>query len=1222
MSMHSTLAFLVKERRLDDKKRRWIRTNIQKRECVSYVPVDENKTHYQMCHELLESRVEPESEDENGICRCGRKRKDHTTTGDYVRSSDYRVFSEKFPTDVCVEMVNSDMMQLRPMAFPPKQIVRIAADTDPDCLRDLVDFWRVPKANYMLALYGNSRGQTTEILDAVGSFMDILLTLCTSDPSLYEVGLRLCKPVASSLLPTSEIIPVAFQQWSSINQKTKEFLLLATASGQTLDVNDTTGVLPPDIQDSDKGFFLLADYGVDSPVQTYNYVFPIPLRTRMEDVLRQHTHDHQSQGSLIVLVGGAFPDLAAAHGALLSGVPVIVIRNSGGAADVLVDLMDRTEKQVEESVVNEQGKTIRRSRTVADPSWLQSLVKEQCRVKLDEADYRRYQSQIGRVVLNCLSRRHLLTICDVTPPKSPPPTLLIEAAVEAFVKGLPYEDGVVFVKKNIYQLPTESSEHPVKMAQQQFQACLIRVAIRLERADILEVVVNQGFVTEAEAVSNNLWTDSKDLTDFYAFKHREQYVKEIVADQRDVSELSVVQHLFLWAVLNNKLSLALHFWKRGTDQVTNGLIGQHLSTHMADLSPDGEKTNSFQQQASEFESLAIGTLRECYRQDPKEAMRILTRPASPFPITPMEAAVWFGVMSFIAEPASAAYLNSVWEGQDSTGSNTHHTGAQKQNGCKTFWAAPRTKCAVSSFFYVLFLALYGHVLIFELGRELSPWDIVLVIWVTSYILEEIITDSSRSDKVCTRIAAHFSDPWNYVDAAALGVFVVGFILHAVPGPYAMHEVGRVFLCLDYLVFFLRLLKSLTANRSIGPMLPMIWNMLGDLIPFLVILFVFVFAYAVTSEALLHPGTDWHPLYLLFLPRAGFWPIFGEYGLEAADGSEDCVANKSWYTIGGGSTCPSRVGSHVVPVLLGLYILITNVLMLNLLIAYFNNSFNAVNERSNVWWAWLRCGLLREYHGRVPVPPPFTLLYRLARAKGAQPREDGYLLRVQARSDDDWGEVVMMAARVEPSRAFRGEEDLLEVIDLDDFRFTSLGNSNEAPVDSSKVWEATRAAIHLASKAKPQDNAGTQPGSPSSSDRQKAQDMADLLTRLEKKIEYNKVQLKAMTSVLDIVGSRLRPAEDGSGDQSRGPNSAREHANHNAEGDGPVTPGLSSVVSPAGATRGTNQPDGSNGSSSEGAGDGDVLRANRPQPEAREESPSRTSTAREPKSAWDNEDTAE
>ena len=50
---------------------------------------------------------------------------------------------------------------------------------------------------------------------------------------------------------------------------------------------------------------------------------------------------------------------------------------------------------------------------------------------------------------------------------------------------------------------------------------------------------------------------------------------------------------------------------------------------------------------------------------------------------------------------------------------------------------------------------------------------------------------------------------------------------------------------------------------------------------------------------------------------------------------DCATNSLWYAEGGGDvTCPSRAGRHVVPVLMGLYILITNVLMLNLLIAYF------------------------------------------------------------------------------------------------------------------------------------------------------------------------------------------------------------------------------------------------------------------------------------------------
>jgi len=33
----------------------------------------------------------------------------------------------------------------------------------------------------------------------------------------------------------------------------------------------------------------------------------------------------------------------------------------------------------------------------------------------------------------------------------------------------------------------------------------------------------------------------------------------------------------------------------------------------------------------------------------------------------------------------------------------------------------------------------------------------------------------------------------------------------------------------------------------------------------------------------------------------------------------------------------------------------------------------------VWWAWLRCGLIGEFYGHPPVPPPFTLLYRALQA---------------------------------------------------------------------------------------------------------------------------------------------------------------------------------------------------------------------------------------------------
>ena len=40
------------------------------------------------------------------------------------------------------------------------------------------------------------------------------------------------------------------------------------------------------------------------------------------------------------------------------------------------------------------------------------------------------------------------------------------------------------------------------------------------------------------------------------------------------------------------------------------------------------------------------------------------------------------------------------------------------------------------------------------------------------------------------------------------------------------EAGHVVLSVDLLLFFFRLLRVLTVSRSIGPMLPMIWNMVS------------------------------------------------------------------------------------------------------------------------------------------------------------------------------------------------------------------------------------------------------------------------------------------------------------------------------------------------------------------------------------------------------------
>ena len=66
---------------------------------------------------------------------------------------------------------------------------------------------------------------------------------------------------------------------------------------------------------------------------------------------------------------------------------------------------------------------------------------------------------------------------------------------------------------------------------------------------------------------------------------------------------------------------------------------------------------------SEFEGLARGTLGDCYRQDPAKGRAIVKETADGFSVSPLEAAIFFNIRAFVAEPASSDYLVSVWKGQ-------------------------------------------------------------------------------------------------------------------------------------------------------------------------------------------------------------------------------------------------------------------------------------------------------------------------------------------------------------------------------------------------------------------------------------------------------------------------------------------------------------------------------------------------------------------------------
>merc|ERR1712223_2144012 len=63
---------------------------------------------------------------------------------------------------------------------------------------------------------------------------------------------------------------------------------------------------------------------------------------------------------------------------------------------------------------------------------------------------------------------------------------------------------------------------------------------------------------------------------------------------------------------------------------------------------------------------------------------------------------------------------------------------------------------------------------------------------------------------------------------------------------------------------------------------------------------------------------------------------------------------------------------IAPLLLAIYLLVGNVMLLNLLIAIFTSVFEEVHENSNEVWKWEMFRLLAEYDARPGLAPPLVI----------------------------------------------------------------------------------------------------------------------------------------------------------------------------------------------------------------------------------------------------------
>ena len=68
----------------------------------------------------------------------------------------------------------------------------------------------------------------------------------------------------------------------------------------------------------------------------------------------------------------------------------------------------------------------------------------------------------------------------------------------------------------------------------------------------------------------------------------------------------------------------------------------------------------------------------------------------------------------------------------------------------------------------------------------------------------------------------------------------------------------------------------------------------------------------------------------------------------------------------------NTSEYIAPFFLAIYLLVGNVMLLNLLIAIFTSVFEEVHENSNEVWKWEMFRLLAEYDGRPGLAPPLVI----------------------------------------------------------------------------------------------------------------------------------------------------------------------------------------------------------------------------------------------------------
>ena len=288
----------------------------------------------------------------------------------------------------------------------------------------------------------------------------------------------------------------------------------------------------------------------------------------------------------------------------------------------------------------------------------------------------------------------------------------------------------------------------------------------------------------------------------------------------------------------------------------------------------------------------------------------------------------------------------------------------------SIYEIPIVKCIVSFAVYFSFLFLYSYVVLKGIDMDPSVLEFVVLSWMLTLFVDEIRQilgglGLGRELSISKRLSQHFHRFWNILDLTILLLYTLGFsirIAASLTKSYSLLTLGQCILAANTILLYIRSLHFFTMIPNIGPLLITMGYMTKDLARFFFILFIVMVGYGIALHAVLFPNSAsvfGVPDGLLFMP---YFQIYGELFLDEII---ETSANETLQD--------PQFRNYFAISLVGIYLLFTNILLLNLLIALFNSSYSRVEADSNFHSIINKVEFLREYQNAPILPPPFVLV---------------------------------------------------------------------------------------------------------------------------------------------------------------------------------------------------------------------------------------------------------